>query len=151
MKIKLVLLLVVGSSLMVVQAAAAQERSVKIVRFEVDKKTVDQPFKISLSVRGKTFEPAVNKDGFVIPADLPETETVDIRFQSGNYNLSFESVPVSKFNLDWIFGIDTNPFEPENVESVEPDPPGKELSRIYYLNFRAKDGPETRMVVKEFN
>ena len=131
--------------------AVAQERTVNVLKFELDGTPVVQPFKLSLTVRGKTVEARVTRDGFVVPADLPESETVDVRFESGKYNLLFESVPVAKFNTDWVFGVDTNPFEPANVESVEPDPPGKELSRIYYLNFRSKDGPEARMVVKEFD
>jgi hypothetical protein len=147
MKTTLAILLTLTCCLLVV----AQERAVKIVRFEVDGKPLTQPFKISLTVRGKTTEAKATKDRFVVPSDLPESETVDVRFESGTYNLFFESVQITKFNTDWIFGIDTNPFEPENVESVEPDPPGKELSRIYYLSFHSKDGPDTRMIVKEFN
>jgi len=151
MKTIVLILLTITCCLSVAQSVISQERAVKIVRFELDGKPIDQPFKISLTVRGKTVAAKVTKDSFSVPSDLPESETVDVRFESGKYNLFFESVPIAKFNTDWIFGVDTNPFEPANVESVEPDPPGKELSGIYYLNFHSKDGPDTRMVVKEFN
>jgi hypothetical protein len=84
-----------------------------------------------------------------VPPELKEHEKLNVRFMSGKHDLSFESVYASKFKTDWVVGVDTPPFDSENIASENPDPPGKTLSVIWYIDFVPKDkGDGTRVVVK---
>jgi hypothetical protein len=59
-------------------------------------------------------------------------------------------VHVSKFDTDWIVGVDKKPFDKENTASEEPDPPGKKLVGVYYLDFVSKKGLDTKMIIKVY-
>lgn len=147
MKIRtLSILLLAGYSVLL--ANAAQARSVKILRFEVDGKEVRTDFKIFLYINGKTIEPVRTENSFSVPAELQGCETVGVRFIAGKHDLSFD-VHMSKFDTDWIIGIDHKPFDTEDLSSDERDPPGRKLVVIHYIDFVRKDGADgTRVVVK---
>ena len=136
--------------LTVLTSVNAQNRCVA-VKFEVDSKEADQPFKVLLYVDNKVIEPTVAGKSFIVPPELKGQEKVNVRFLSGDYDLFFQSVYMSKFNTDWVVGIDNPPFDNENIASETPDPPGKTLSVIWYIEFVPKDrGDGTRVVVKVY-
>jgi hypothetical protein len=149
-KKKIKTLALVVCALAFVGSVSAQSQCVRI-KFEVDGKQVDQKFRVLLSVDNKVIEPTVVGKSFIVPPELKDQEKVNVRFLSGQYDLSFESVYLTKFNTDWIVGIDTPPFDSENIASENPDPPGKTLSVIWYIDFVPKDkGDGTRVVVKVY-
>lgn len=136
--------------LALVGSVSAQSQCVRI-KFEVDGKEVDQKFRVLLYVDNKVMEPTVVGKSFVVPPELKGQEKVNVRFLSGEYDLFFESVYLTKFNTDWVVGVDTPPFDNENIASENPDPPGKTLSVIWYIDFVPKDkGDGTRVVVKVY-
>src|SRR5438128_1712190 len=100
-KIKAPVLTVVILTL--VGSVSAQNHCVK-VKFEVDGKEVDQKFRVLLYFDNKILEPTVVGNSFISPAELKDQEKVNVRFLSGGYDLSFESVYVTKFNTDWVVG-----------------------------------------------
>jgi hypothetical protein len=136
--------------LALVGSVSAQSQCVRI-KFEVDGKEVNQKFRVLLYVDNKVIEPTVVGKSFVVPPELKDQEKVNVRFLSGKYDLSFQSVYVSKFKTDWVVGVDNPPFDNENIASENPDPPGKTLSVIWYIDFVPKDkGDGTRVVVKVY-
>lgn len=136
--------------LALVGSVSAQSQSVTI-KFEVDGKEVDQKFRVLLYFDNKVIEPTVVEKSFIVPPELKDQEKVNVRLLSGEYDLSFESVYLTKFKTDWVVGIDNPPFDDENIASEQRNPPGKTLSVIWYIDFVPKDkGDGTRVVVKVY-
>lgn len=140
------LMLVCCCSVMLTGTVNAQTNCVK-VKFEVDGKEVRQRFKVLLYVNNEVIEPLMSENGFTVPPEIKDSEKVNVRFLSREYNLFFESVYLPKFKTDWVVGIDRKPFAKENLPQSQPD---KELLGIYYITFVPKDGLETRIVVEEY-
>jgi hypothetical protein len=120
------------------------------IKFEVDGKEVDQEFRVLLYVDNKVIEPRRVGSRFIVPPELKDNEKVHVRFLSGKYDLSFDPVYAPKFETDWVVGIDNAPFDSENVDSENPDPAGKRLLVIWYLDSVPKEGDGTRLVVKVY-
>ena len=145
-----IVLLLACCCLLLAGAVKAQTERVK-VKFEEDGKEVDDEFKLLFYVNGKEFKPTLLEKSFVVPPELGNYETVDVRFQSGAYDLFFESVYLTKFKTDWAVGVDNPPFDKDNTASDEPTPPDRELRILYYIDFTPKSkGDGTRMVVKVY-
>jgi len=126
----------------------AQTEFVQILRFEIDGVRNDQRFKVLFQVGKKVIEPLRFENGFVVPAGLEGLDKVDIRFVSGKYDLLFESVHASAFVTDWIIGVDTKPFDKDNLERSPPA--GKKLALVYYIQFVPKNGEDTKMTVRVY-
>ena len=121
----------------------AQTNPVKI-KFEVDSKESNQPFKILLSVeRSAIFEPPISDNGIVFPPELRNSKWLQLRFISGEYDLYYENVHISKFDGEMTFGVDNAPFDEDRLKTIfgvddegdlksNPDL-SKELILIYYL------------------
>jgi hypothetical protein len=110
----------------------AQDEPIK-VKFEVDGKESNRPFKIFLSVKGSAiFEPPISDNSFVFPPELRNIEKVHLRLKSGKYDLDYGEVYLSKFDDEMVFGVDNAPFDEEHIAD-NPPKPGKELLLIYYL------------------
>ncbi len=149
MKIKTLSILLLAGCSLLANSVMAQTRSLKILRFEVDGKEVHKDFKLLLYVNGKAIELVRTGNSFAVPTELQGCESVDVRFVSGKHDLFFNAVHISKFDTDWIIGIDNKPFDAENLSSEEADPPGRKLLVIHYINFVPKTGGDgTRMVIK---
>lgn len=102
------------------------------VEFWVDDKKSEQPFKVFLSVEGgAVFEPKISNNSFELPLELQNAEYIQLRFVSGKNDLNYDSVHISKFDGEMIFGIDNPPFDEEFSEDdskVE-----EKLVLLYYL------------------
>jgi hypothetical protein len=102
------------------------------VKFEVDNKESSRPFKVLLSVEGSAiFEPPISGGSFVFPPELRNAEEVRLRFISGEYDLDYGDVHISKFDGEMVFGVDNAPFDKNRLGSSRD--PNKELILIYYL------------------
>jgi hypothetical protein len=113
-------------------AANAQTGAPIKVKFEVDDKEGNEPFKILLSAEGSaTFEPSVSDGSFVFPPELRNAKEVRLRFISGEYDLDYEDVDISKFDGEMVFGVDNAPFDKDRLDGHSD--PDKELILIYYL------------------
>lgn len=111
----------------------AQNEPIK-VKFEIDGKEVQQPFRILLSGKDSAiFEPRITNDSFIFPQELRSYEKVNLRLLYKKYELDYGEIYLTKFSCDMTFGIDNKPFDEENIPS-EPLP-DKELKLIYYINF----------------
>ena len=126
--------------------SAPQTKAVRILQFEVDGRRIEKKFKIVLYVGNQAIEPTMYENSFVIPPSVRKQESVGVRFLCGNYNLFFDDVAVSSFDVDWIIGIDHVPFKQEYVEAEE----AKKLRLLYYISFVPKDADGSRLVVKVF-
>ena len=122
----------------------AQSEMVK-VNFEIDGKEVREKFTIMIYTGDKIIEPCIGEDGFVVPPEVKKYEKVGVRFLSAGHDLYFDSVYRSKFETDWVVGVDRKPFAPENLSSPRSR---KKTKLIYYLNFISKTGDGTRMVIE---
>jgi hypothetical protein len=129
----------------------AQSNCVK-VKFEVDNKEItSQDFKVKIYADGQIIEPVIYEHNFIVPPEVKNYEKVDVRFLFGKYNLFFDSVHVSAFQTDWVIGIDSRPFDEENIASSNDDTIDKDLLLIYYIDFIPKNqGAETRLVIKVY-
>jgi hypothetical protein len=143
-------LVVITSSVFLVGAvrghSVPQTQAVRILQFEVDGRRIEKKFKIVLYVGNQAIEPTMKENSFVIPPSVRKQESVGVRFLCGNYNLFFDHVAVSSFDVDWIMGIDHEPFKQEYVEAEE----AKKLKLLYYISFVPKDADGSRLVVKVF-
>src|ERR1700755_3278409 len=118
----------------------ARPRVVNILKLEVDGREVHKDFKILLYVDGREIAPARAGNGFIVPPELEGHENIDVRITWDEYDLTFDSVYISKFDTDWVVGVDKKPFDEENTASEVPPPPGKDLAMVYYIDFLPKDG-----------
>jgi len=117
-------------------AANAQTDPIS-VKFEVDRKEVHQPFKIQISLNGLVLEPKIENGSFVFPSEFLNQEIVDVRFTSGEYDLFYEGVDVSKFNGEIVFGFE-NLGVGEDCNRTKPSPDAKPIT-IYWLEFHPKN------------
>lgn len=114
----------------------AQVKCVKFA-FEVDAKPVKEKLKILLYLDGKSVEPRMCDDGFIVPAEVEGRENVGVRFLSKNYDLYFDPIYVKDFKTDWTVGVDNPPFEKENTN---PERNYENIALIRYIKFEPKDG-----------
>jgi hypothetical protein len=102
------------------------------VEFWVDDKKSEQPFKVFLSVEGgAVFEPKISNNSFVLPLELQNAKYIQLRFVSGKNDLNYDSVHISKFDGEMIFGVDNPPFD-EKFSEGDSKVEGK-LVLLYYL------------------
>lgn len=141
---KNIILLLICCLVILVGSVKAQADSVRLLRFEVDGKKVDRKFRIFLYVNNQIIEPQIVGDKFIVPPEIKKQQNVGVRFSCGKYNLLFDTVPTSSFNVDWIIGVDHKPFKQEYVEPQT----AEKLKLLYYITLVPKDGDETRLVVK---
>jgi TonB-like protein len=114
------------------------------VKFEVDGKEKHERYKILLYLKdGQSIEPLLVDGGFIVPPEVKSAEYVTVRFLSRRYDFSFGEVYPIKFETDWTIGVDTKPFDSENVWD---DEKAKNTRIVYYINFEPKDGDGTRAV-----
>jgi hypothetical protein len=127
-------------------SAAPQTDAVRILKFEVDGRRIEKRFKIVLYVGKQAIEPTMKGNSFVLPPSVREQESVGVRFLCGKYNLLFDHVTISSFDVDWIIGVDHKPFKQEYVEPETAD----KLRLLYYISFVPKDADGSRLVVKVY-
>lgn len=112
----------------------AQTDSPIKVKFVVDDEESNKPFKILLSVEGSAiFEPPISDSSFVFPPELRNAKEVRLRFISGEYDLDFVDVHISKFEGKMVFGVDNAPFDKDRLNLNDHSALDKELILIYYL------------------
>lgn len=125
-------------------AQNAQFESTKIVRFEVDGKEVKKNYKVFFRSNDKWIESKKTSTDFIIPTELRNNEHLTVLITLGKYKLEFPQIHISKFEEDWVVGIDNKPFSEENAYLVKI----KTVKRIYYINF-VGSALETRLVVMD--
>lgn len=128
---------------LLVSQVNAQLKPVKF-KFEVDGKPVKSQPKIILYVGDKKIEAEISGSSFVVPPEFQKQEKVNVHFISGKYDLLFESVYLSKFEGEWVIGVDKKPFDKDNAASAQL---GRQIKQIQYINFNSTQGDGTRIVV----
>jgi hypothetical protein len=123
--------------------ATAQSRSVKF-RFEVDGLPMKGRPKIILYGGDERVETPISGNGFVLPSPFEKYAKVNVRFILGSYKLFFESVYLSKFEGEWVIGVDSKRFDKDNTASAQP---GRQIKEIHYITFYPLQGDGTRIVV----
>lgn len=124
--------------------AAQGRRDFVKVSFEHDGKPVKQKFKILIYAGGKLINPPRFENAFVIPPEIKHEEKVRVRIFFGKHNILFEPIYLSKFETDWVVGIDHKPFDQEYVNRKD----APYVKRIYYLRFVSGTGDDTQLVLK---
>jgi hypothetical protein len=117
-------------------------RQVKVLRFEVDKKEIKSSFKIILYLNDKEIEPVRDGNSFFVPQEV-DNSIVTVRFISSGYDLLFHPIYPSKFDADWIIGVDNKPFDTDNVSPEE----ARNVKMVYYSQFVSREGDDTILVV----
>ena len=128
---------------------ASQTPFVKLA-FEVDgQQQLDQEVRLAIEIDGKTFEPKIVKGGFIVPAEVQNAKQIKLRFISGKYDLSFRQMTTQHFDSEWVIGVKNPPFQ------EDPDGPlvreGKDLSLIYYIEFRPHGAEGTKWVTRVYD
>lgn len=128
-------------------AAGSTEGRAKTVRvtLEVDGREVHQKFKITLYAGDEIIEPRMFGNGFIVPPEIKKHEKVGVRVTSEDNDLFFDSIFVSKFDTDWVVGVDRKPFAVENMISSGSY---RKTKLIFYINFISKEGDGTGVVVQ---
>jgi hypothetical protein len=131
--------------LLVASAAAANAQATRVrFRLEIGGKQVESHPKIILYAGDKEIQAPVVGHTFTVPPEVEKLQKVNVRFLTGKYDLFFESVYLSKFEGEWIIGVDKKPFDKENLASAQPR---RQIRGIHYINFSPTTGDGTRMVV----
>jgi hypothetical protein len=129
----------------------AHAGAVKILRLEVDGREVHKDFKILLYDNEKEIEPVRDGNSFIVPSELQGRENIGVRIIWGEYDLTFDSVNISKFDTDWVVGVNKKLFDEEGTASEISAPLGKKLLMVYYISFVPRDGGDgTRMTVRVY-
>jgi hypothetical protein len=126
-------------------AQDAQSDSTKIVRFEIDGKEVKKNYKVFFRFNDKWIESKKTSTGFIIPTEMRSDEYLTVLITFGKYKLDFPNIHNSKFEEDWVVGIDKKPFSDEigwNIKS-------KTVKRVYYIKFTGSALETIRLVIKE--
>src|SRR6185312_15697581 len=97
----------------------AQSQSTRIVSLEVDGKEVKNSYRIFFLSGGRWIEAQKTADRFTLPKAIQKEEYLTLMIMFGGYRLKFERVHISNFTVDWIVGIDKEPFSEDLV------PPGE--------------------------
>jgi len=120
--------------------ADAQDKHVHIVRIEIDGKPVKANFKVDIITDDKKiYKAKTDENGFTVPAEVVGKSVdnyVGVVITFKKYVLTFFTVHSSNFDTDWIVGVDTEPFEAENLDGAQPS----EVQSIYYLQFEGEPG-----------
>jgi hypothetical protein len=124
--------------------ARARSFSTKIVRIEIDGKEVKKDYKVFFLSNDKWIEAERTSIGFVIPSKLRNEEYLTVLITFGKHRLEFSKIHISKFNQDWIVGVDKKPFSEEFVKPEE----AKITKRVYYIQFEGS-GLGTQLVITE--
>lgn len=125
-------------------AQNAQSESTKIVRFEVDGKEVKKNYKVFFRSNDKWIELRKTSTGFVIPNELRNNEHLTVLIILGKYKLEFPQIRISKFEENWVVGIDNKPFSEEIGYLVKTNT----VKRVYYIHF-VGSALETGLVVMD--
>jgi hypothetical protein len=110
----------------------AYSGSTKIIKFEVDGKEIKKDYKVFFRSGDKWIESKKSSAGFILPADLRATEYLTVLITSGKYKLEFSKIHISKFNEDWVVGVDKKPFSDEIRWLIK----SKSAKRVHYIIFK---------------
>lgn len=124
--------------------AKAQAVSTNILRIEIDGKEVRKSYQVFFLSNDKWVEAEKTSTGFVVPGELKTEEHLTVLITFGKQKLWFPDIHISKFNTDWIVGIDKKPYSDEFIRPEE----AKITKRVYYIQFLGV-GLVTQMVVTE--
>lgn len=125
-----------------VHSTLGQSRVVKL-KFEIDRKPFDCNCSLVLYDGYKEIIPKNVGDGFEVPKEIEYYERIGVKFLCGRnreHKLDFGYIYRSKFQTDWVVGIDTKPFDSELLPTVLPE---KEVGVIYYIRFESEKGDGT--------
>lgn len=149
MRVRLILVLVLGLYLSMLPAMTkAQSECVK-VRFEVDGKHVPgNEFKVLINADGQTIESKLTENGFVVPSVVRTAKKLEVRFVAGEYDLLFSPLTKDHFDSEWVIGVNNPPFKEEPDLPLSKD--GKELRLVYYIEFRPKEAEGTKWVTRVY-
>jgi hypothetical protein len=122
----------------------AQAPSTRIVRLEVDGKKVKQRYRVFVLSRGRWIAAQITRDGFRLPTVVQKQEQVTLIITFGRHRLEFEDVHISNFRVEWTVGVDTEPFDEENIDPDEK----RAIQQLYYIVFEGEPG--RRLTVTKF-
>ena len=114
--------------------ANAQNDSFKILSFTIDNREVKE-YSVTFEVEGKELVPMRQGNKILVPKEIAENDQVAIRFQARGYDFKFS--PPAGFNstgerdveVDYIVGVDTPPFQKENLFKRD----ARKFQVIYFL------------------
>ena len=128
---------------------ASQTPFVKLA-FEVDgQQQLDQEIRLAIEIDGKTFEPKIVKEGFIVPAEVQNGKQIKVRFISGKYDLSFRQMTKQHFDSEWVIGVKNPPLQEDPDGPLVSD--GKDLRLIYYIEFRPHSAEGTKWVTRVYD
>lgn len=127
-----------------VSGVKAQSQSTRIVRLEIDGKEVKRSYRIFFLSSGKWIEAQRAADRFTLPKAVQNEEYVTLMITFGKYRLTFERVHNSNFTVDWIVGVDKEPF---SEEFVKPDEQ-RVVEQVYYVRFEGE--PDRQLIVTKW-
>ena len=98
---------------------------------EIDGKEVKKKYKVFFLLDGKLVEAKKTSTGFIIPAALRNSEHLTVFITLGKYKFKFSDIHISKFDEEWVLGVDNKPFSQEIDYLIEEET----VKRVYYIDF----------------
>jgi hypothetical protein len=137
--------LITGSLILVLLALSiahgGAQAGIVHAKFKVDGKESKDKFRIILYVNDEPIEPTVSDDGnFLMP--VVNLNKIDIRFISGEHDLRYDGVYVSKLRGTLTFGVR------QDLSKVESHcKPTQKLVAQYSIEFDDDDAEATAMTI----
>lgn len=123
----------------------AQTECVKI-KFEIDgKEIVGEKFKVVIDADGRTIEPKLLKNGFVVPPEVSNWKKIELRFVFGEYDILLNPLTKYHFDGEWLIRVNNPPFQEQTDLPLWKD--GKELRLIYHISFYPKNAEGTGRII----
>ena len=138
------IVLILAFSIFALAGTAQASSDFVKVSLERDGKPIEQKFKILIYTKYGSIEPLRFENGFVVPPEIKDLETVNVRILFGKYNILYESVTVGAFTTDWVVGVDNKPFDTSYVNSEDME----STKIVYYIRFVSRHGQDKILVLR---
>ena len=123
----------------------AQTTHVTVIsRIEVDEKAVTDDYRVIFDAGNYWVEARRTPKGFILPEAVRDQESINFVFKFRKYNLRFSNVHRSKFQSDWVVGVDEKPYSPEIVSPRKM----KKTQAAYYIEFLAGHGTQLTITIE---
>lgn len=116
-------------------------------RLEIDGQRVEEELHVMFLVDGQEIDARADKVSFQVPSETESAREVRVRIRFGAYDLEFPEVFSSQLDGTWLIGIDTRPFEKNNLSLVKEK--SSNIDFIYFIKFYPTEGAVTGVISYE--
>lgn len=130
--------------LMALQVSVFSQTPFVSVEFNINgKKSTKSRFSLWIHSGEKVIEIEGKKGRFAVPDEIKTIGNMDIKLKVGKFDVSFSDITPKYFDNKWIIGIDSPPFEAEELPTKD----GKKPKLLYNVEFHPKNAVAVSQIV----